>query len=256
MNQGKNIFLLGGYDLEMQTIKQLLFQHQEVCYDKNLRWENAELSHYAEELTQFGDKPEYTIYGIELFETAPLYIPSNYHRIDHHNDFTNKTSSLEQVAKLLGIPLSREQSLIAANDKGYIPAMKALGASDEEIHKIRLADRRSQGVTETDEELARKALKDKTTEKGVIVVRSETNRFSPITDSLFPYDRLLIYTSDELIYYGKGKHLLVDLYADEIQKGNMFHGGGENGFVGTARSAFNEDQIIHLKNKIIEQVNR
>lgn len=254
MSRQKKVFLLGGNDLEMETIKSLLLQHGEIYIDKNLQWDNAKLLHYAEELIRFGDNPEYAIYGIELNETENLYIPDNYYRIDHHNDYVQKDSSLEQVAALLSVTLNREQALIAANDKGYIPAMKALGASDEEIQRIRLADRQAQGVTEKDEDLALKALADRTTEKNVIIVPSKTNRFSPITDRLFPFDRLLIYTSDELVYYGKGKHLLVDLYADEIKKGYMFHGGGKDGFIGTVRSAYTQDQIIHLKNRFVEQI--
>ena len=71
-----------------------------------------------------------------------------YHRIDHHNEYCHLPSSLEQVASVLGVELNRKQRLIAANDVGYIPAMKALMATDEEIAEIRREDRRAQGVTE------------------------------------------------------------------------------------------------------------
>ena len=37
----KRIFLLGGYDLEMKVIKELLIQAKEVCFDKHLKWDNA-----------------------------------------------------------------------------------------------------------------------------------------------------------------------------------------------------------------------
>jgi len=45
------LFLLGGYDLEMLTIKQLL-EGRDGCMvaDKRLRWDNAALSAYQQEL--------------------------------------------------------------------------------------------------------------------------------------------------------------------------------------------------------------
>lgn len=254
MKQHKNIFLLGGKDLEMSTIKKILCEQRQIVYDKGMDWNKAFLSQYSTELSQFGNNQEYIIYGIELIEKGIKQIPGNYHRIDHHNEYSDRPSSLEQVALLLKISLNREQALIAANDKAYIPGMQAIGASEEEINRIRLADRRAQGVSEEDEELAQKAIQDKKMEEGIIVVHSETNRFAPITDRLFPYEQLLIYTSDELIYYGKGKDLLVKFYAKEIEAGRMFHGGGKQGFIGAARSAYSENELKDMKKQIIYQL--
>ena len=150
------LFLLGGYDLEMLTIKQLLEDRNDcVVADKHLYWDNALLSAYQEELLEYADCE---IYGIELREN--ITVPDNYISIDHHNDRSSGPSTLEQVASILGVTLTRYQQLVAANDKGYIPAMKALGASKEEIDEIRRKDREAQGVTEEDELLAEQSIKN------------------------------------------------------------------------------------------------
>ena len=248
------IFLLGGHDLEMLTIRRLLEQHNKIFYDKALRWDNASLSHYTEQLEQYGNYDAYSIYGIELTEKN-VDIPDNYYRIDHHNDYSTKPASLEQVASLLEVTLNREQQLIVANDKGYIPAMIALGANEDEIRQIREADRNAQGVTATDEMLAVEAIEKKQQIGSVTVVLSETSRFSPIADRLYPCDRLLIYTKEELIFYGKGKARLVELYKKEIDEGKMFHGGGDYGYIGAARAVFSKSEISEMKDCIVKQIN-
>ncbi|MDR1380356.1 MAG: hypothetical protein LBJ47_02640 [Tannerella sp.] len=244
------IFLLGGYDLEMLTIRKLLEQHNEIFFDGKLRWDNALLSRYADMLKQYANDIRYTVYGVELTEDVSL--PRNYYRINHHNEYSDRLSSLEQTAVILGRKLDREQQLIAANDRGYIPAMREMGADDDEIREIRIADRQSQGVTTDDEDLAAIAVANKTAENGIIIVESATGRFSPITDSLFPYEKLLIYTNEELIYYGKGKERLTECFGAEINQGKMYYGGGNNGFIGTKKALFSEEEIIGLKNKIVE----
>ena len=157
-DKARFIFLLGGADLEMHTIRQLLDKNGYRYYDKHLRWENACLSAYRKEITDYtGDDTPLWV-GIELQEDMNL--PSNYISIDHHNRNAHKPSSLEQVAELLEIPLSRQEQLIAANDRAYIPGMKALQASDAEIAGIRQADRAFQGVTEEEEKLAELAIRE------------------------------------------------------------------------------------------------
>ena len=75
------------------------------------------------------------IIGIEL--TKNIESPAEYITIDHHNENSDKPSSIEQIAELLNIELNFEQQLIAANDRGYIPEMIKMGASQEKISEIR-----------------------------------------------------------------------------------------------------------------------
>lgn len=238
-----SLFLLGGYDLEMLTIKQML-EGKAGCIilDKHLQWDNARLSSYQDELCRFAS---YDIYGIELQEDIPL--PRNYHRIDHHNDWADKPSSLEQVAEIFGETLSPDQQLVAANDKGYIPAMQALGATNEEIDDIRRKDRAAQGVTENDERMAELSIsKHFTNYNGLYVVHAQTSRFSPICDRLYPYQCLLIYTDSKWAYYGKGKSELVAVLADDINNNKVYHGGGDNGYIGATWRAFSTEKIFEF----------
>lgn len=246
-----SLFFLGGYDLEMLTIKQML-EGREGCaiMDKHLRWDNACLSVYQEELSRYADT-DVGIYGIELQED--IAIPSNYHRIDHHNDWADKSSSLEQVAEIVGVELNHYQLLVAANDRGYIPAMGALGASKEEIDDIRKKDRAAQGVSEEDERLAEMAIAENLNAyKGVTIVKAFSSFFSPICDRLFPYQRLLIYTDSEWMFYGEGTTKLAEELTSEIKDRHVYHGGGPAGYIGAVRDAFTTKDIYQFVN-IIKQ---
>jgi hypothetical protein len=241
----------------MLEIKKIVAMRPEaLLFDAQLAWYNANLESYAHVLQQYGNSDEVMIYGVELNETMALLLPSNYYRIDHHNQFSSRASSLEQVADVLNIELTREQQLIAANDRGYIPAMQQQGATTEEIRQIRLRDRSAQGVTQQDEQLALQAINNKTVDHEIIIIKSETNRFSPICDQLFPYKKLMIYTNDELMYYGEGKERLPEYFASEITAGKMFHGGGSEGFIGTAQGAYPYEQLLEINNTIIQLINQ
>lgn len=245
----ERIFLLGGHDLEMQEIKRLLISHGESFADASLDWSNARLSAYASVIAK---APELDYYGIELQEDLPL--PKHYIRIDHHNDYNNRPASILQIAEILGITPDRHIQIVAANDSGYIPAMEALGASKEEIAKIRRQDRAAQGVTEEDEQEAEISISNHLTAyNGLFTVHVQTSRFSAICDRLYPYQRLLIYTDDEWAYYGEGKSDLVTLLTDDIINNKVYHGGGTNGYIGAAKGAFTTEQILDFVTLITQR---
>lgn len=241
------IFLLGGHDLEMLTIKHLLEEQNIAFYDAKLEWNNAMLSAYQE---QFSD--EQVFYGVELKEDCQL--PQHYYRIDHHNDYSGKPSSLEQVAAILGIELNRWQKLVAINDARYIPGMELLGATKEEVDSVRKADRKAQGVTEKDELNAEKAISKSLVIESVRVVRTSSSRFSPIVDRLYPTEKLLIYTDSELTYYGVGVDQVVELFRTEIASQKAYFGGGSNGFFGLAKGCFSEEEIKMNVERIVKLV--
>ena len=236
-----DIFLLGGQDLEMQEIARLLSQHKVKYFDKSLRWNNALLSAYTDVLLSSGDTSSH-IYGVEL--KTDITPPTNYRLIDHHNERNNNASSLEQVAILLNVELDFRQQLIAANDKSYIDGMKVLGATQAEIEEIRFADRKAQGVTEEAEWQAGYALTHHLQKEGnLTIVKSATSAFSPISDALYPYEHLLIFTEEEWVYYGKGKGKLVEFFKDEISEGHVFYGGSVNGYIGLAKGSADFSRI-------------
>lgn len=245
IDKEKIIFLLGGHDLEMCTIKELLCEQGVRYFDAGLRWDNARLSAYAPVLEQYGNSPDWTICGVELEVDVPK--PRKYKVIDHHNENSDKPSALEQVAEILRVPLDRYRQLVAANDKGYILGMLAMGATDEEIRSIRLADRRAQGVTPEDEYLAEKAITENLKREGdLTVVRALNSRFSPICDRLYPYRALLVYTSTEWMFYGMGAHWALSLFGDELRKGKIFYGGGIDGYVGSKKHIYTEEEIYKI----------
>lgn len=251
----RKIFLLGGHDLEMLEIKKLLDEQGIRYVDKNLDWGNAKLKMYADEVEQYADSEAYTLYGIELHEDDFGTLPENYHRIDHHNAYSHLPSAIEQVCALLEIPMTRHQQLVAANDKAYIGGMKVMGATDVEIADIRFKDRQAQGVTPEDERMADEALKNKKQIDDLIVVNSQSSRFSPICDQLYPCDKLLIYNDNELVYYGKEKNKLVQLFTKGIDVGKMYHGGGDAGFIGTVKGKCEKVEIERIKDSVIEKIN-
>ena len=240
-------FLLGGADLEMQTIRDVLVRQGIPFADHHLRWDNALLSSYQEELQE--TKGGQTIYGIELQED--ILPPAYYQAINHHNGLSSLPCALEQVMEILQLPMNRYEQLVSANDKAYIQGMLALGATSEEIATIRLADRKAQGVTNEEEQLAEKAIADNQEfVNGLIIVRALCSRFSPICDRLFPLHKLLIYTDTEWMYYGKRADEVRSLFFKEFDDGNLFYGGGEQGYVGIKQNVYNKDEILEMVNRI------
>lgn len=246
------IFLLGGKDLEMLTIRQLLEQYGEAFYDKNLAW-GAKLSDYADELQEC-EANGIASYGIEL--TPDLTPPSNYVRIDHHNDLPPKPAALEQVAELIGHTLTREEQLIAANDHGFIPAMQAMGASAEEIAQIRAMERAAQGITPEDEVLAEKSIAELSTIRGrATVIQSLPVLFTSIADRMYgKTDRLVCWRPYKLTYYGVGAGKLAAQFADWIADKTAYAGGGENGFFGLADMDENPVEFERRKELVIGAV--
>lgn len=240
--ENRRIFLLGGQDLEMQTIEAVL-RGSGVCFEnRNLRWDNASLSGYRDVVEEYAGSPEVTLYGVELMEDMPA--PANYVRIDHHNDFAGCPSSLEQVMTVLGLPMNRHQRLVAANDARYIPGMESLGATPAEIAEIRLADRRAQGVTDADEHAAELAARQVSGDASTLyVVRTEIHKFSPICDRLYPYRRLLIYNDTEFMFYGESIPKLRALLAREISQKTVFFGGGDHGYIGCTAGKYTPSEI-------------
>ena len=248
----KRIFLLGGHDLEMLKIKRVLMSHGEHFVDANLDWSSARLSVY---MSVIAEEPNSEYYGIELQEDMQL--PKYYHRIDHHNDYNQHPAAILQVAELLGITPDRNIRLVAANDAGYIPAMEAMGATKTEIDAIRKQDRAAQGITEEDEQLAELSISEHIARyDGLIIVHAQTSKFSPICDRLFPYQRLLIYTDAEWTYYGEGKSELVSMLMDDINTKKVYHGGGDNGYIGSVRGAYTPQQILEFQTLITQRYGR
>jgi len=226
------VFFLGGRDLEMVTIRDLL---QEVApgrfYDKALTW-GAATSAYQQEIT------ETLVCGltpvcVELADDMDL-ASSRVIFVDHHGEHAgeDQPTSLHQVFDLLGLPYERWTrwfELVAANDRGYIPALVAMGATREEIVKVRAADRAAQRITPEEEAAGEHAIAlAKTIANGrLTVVHLSHSHTATVTDRLQPelggpgYENLLVYCPDQVNFFGAGE-LVLEL--DERFPGGWYGG--------------------------------
>lgn len=155
------VFFLGGRDLEMVTIRELLEREAPGRFhDAALGW-GAKASAYRGEIEAVlacGDTPVL----IELDDD--LGVESRGARIlTHHGTRAGveAPTSLQQVFAALGLPKERWThwfELVSANDRGYIPELAAVGAAPEEIARVRTADRAAQGITPQEEAEGARAL--------------------------------------------------------------------------------------------------
>lgn len=270
------VFFLGGADLEMETIKSLLKDNGYLFVDKELDWSNAKLSAYREEFEKYPSE-EYEVYAVELQEDIDLSSrPEGYYnRIDHHNELQDEPSSLEQVAKLIGHKLTGYEKLVAANDKGYYPAMKKVldsaseceridliiryyhtkEAKDSELsepekqnlmNEIRKEDRKSQGVTDEEERIAESIYKNKSYEfvGGLIkvLVDDDITHYSSICDRFYPYEAIVIYCTKDsrLCYYGKNAQKVYAGISSNFLSSDShtytYSGGGPDGYWGIEKN--------------------
>ena len=237
---GRYVFFLGGHDLEMETIADLLEElHATYCY-KKLNW-GAKASAYKDEIGH-AIKANHTPVIVELLDDVGLP-PESIVIVDHHgvNAGASRKSSLRQVFELLGLPekrWDRRLMLVSANDVGYIPALVEAGASKEEITEIRAADRKAQGITSEQESQGEEAITMAETLCGgrLTVVRLPHSKTGVVSDRLQPElggpgcINLLVISSDEVNFFGEG--WLVKALIDEFPDG--WYGGAlpDRGFWG------------------------
>ncbi len=182
--------------------------------------------------------PSIVMYGVELGGPARFGAINIDHHIYRDEDRSNEKSSIEQVAALLGIKLTRYQILVAANDKGWIPELKAMGASENEIKIIRAQDRLSQGVTPDQEAQAVVDINAAEVQGSKWLIRCPKGSTSAITDRLFGrYTELL--TVDELnskwIYFGPRHMLFYALTEGGTTFARWAGGDPKNGFSGVEK---------------------
>jgi hypothetical protein len=129
--------------------------------------------------------PDAPVYGVELAGPNPFGAQNLDHHLYTGDDRRSPLTSLEQAAGVLGIPLTREQTLVAINDRAWIPGLLEAGATKEEILSIRARDRQAQGVTAADEAKALRDLDSARRENAVWVVPCPNGCTSAHADLLF-----------------------------------------------------------------------
>ncbi|MBI5726393.1 MAG: hypothetical protein HY965_00960, partial [Ignavibacteriales bacterium] len=165
------VFLLGGMDLEMEAIKKMLTVNQAVFIAKNLHW-GAKRSAYSNEIASLlpGQIPVF----VELF--PDIHYEGECIVVDHHGygktdrllkDDTidpsvgkDKPTSIEQIAHLLSITLTREQQLVSAYDKDFMKGLQFMKPSEDEIQQIIDADFKIHEVSAADVKAAEDAIEN------------------------------------------------------------------------------------------------
>ncbi len=236
----KQIFFLGGQDLEMLTIREVLDELKVEYYDKRLLW-GAKASDYKEEIQTVlakGMSPVLIELTLDVEIDAGRTIT-----IDHHGKRagSDKPTSLHQVFELLNLPQdkwTRWFDLVAANDRGYIPAMLEIGATQEEIIKVRAADRAAQGITAEEEVGGEKAAANAEDFAGgmLTLVHLQHTRTAAVTDRMEPalggrgYRNLLVISPGQVNFFGYGDMV----YALNREYPGGWYGGAlpERGFWG------------------------
>lgn len=208
----ESVFFLGGHDLEMSEIARILRQRGVQLVDHNLNWTRAIFSEYESDIRAAvleGKRPVL----VELRD-IPADMLAFVEIIDHHGpESGDRLTSLEQVLALIGSPsLTREQQLIAANDKGYIEGMAEIGATQEEIKRIRRMDREAQGITADQEAAAVTAIESRDDFiEGLTIICIPHEKSAAVTDRLSKlaggpgYKTLLIESPHESEVFGDGE---------------------------------------------------
>jgi hypothetical protein len=237
------VFFLGGHDLEMVTLRDLLAEHAPGrWHDCGLSW-GARASAYAGEIARARGAGLVPVL-IELEDDLGLGVGAgDVVVVDHHGDRAghDRPTSLHQVFALLGLDpaeWSRWHDLVAANDRGHIRALTALGATREEIVRVRSADRAAQGITAAQEEQGARAAANAQVLAGgrLTLVALPHNRTAAAADRLEPalggpgYENLLILSPDVLSFFGAGRLVLA---LSQTHPGGWFGGDlPEHGFWG------------------------
>jgi len=215
------VFFLGGHDLEMLVIRDLLARQGAPYVDKGLGW-GAKASAYQKEIGKAVRQKRLPVL-VELEDDTGL-AGNEVVIVDHHGTRAgvDKPTALEQVWRLLEMPHSDWQEaryedlpypLIAANDRGHVRAMQYLGATQEQMTKVRELDRKAQGITEQQERQAQVGIEraQHRLHGRLTVVQVPHAKTATVTDRLHValggpgYENLLIVSPDETNFYGRGE---------------------------------------------------
>jgi hypothetical protein len=237
---GNLSFFLGGHDLEMITIKEMLALHRPHCkvFDKGLSW-GAMQSDYRHEMAASAAGGD-VIVCVEL--GLDLELPTTTIIVDHHGARSQEPSSLKQVFDIVALPQeawTRHYDLVSANDTGHIVAMRAFGASHDEIMRIRAQDRAAQGITQAEESegLAALEMAQPLLDNQILVVKLPHGRTATVADPLAiandPRD-LLVRSPLATNFFGLKSRIAC---LDSVFPGGWSGGGGDQrGFWGIGQA--------------------
>lgn len=256
------VFFLGGSDLEMVTIRELLEREApRRVHDRRLAW-GARASAYGREIASCIDEGRTPVL-VELEDDLGLG-PAAVVVVDHHGPTAGRDAptSLHQVFRLLGLSperWTRWYELVAANDRGYIPGLLAIDANTAEVADVRRADRAAQGITAEEEAEAERTVEEAEALAGgaLTVVRLKHSRLAAVEDRLARalggpgVTNLLVLSPAEVNFSGAGP--LVLALAGRYPEG--WSGGDlpERGYWGTKSVP---DDLVDFLASVLQEVQR
>lgn len=220
-------FFLGGRDLEMVTIRDLLERRGVGRFDdKELGW-GAKTSDYEAEIFRALNQGETPVL-VELEDDLELPLssdgtakPGEAILVDHHGRRAGSEAptSLHQVSELIGLDPAnwdRWYHLVAANDRGYLQELRKLGATQNEMRRVREADWKAQGITRSEIEAAGRAAGALDARAGgrLLVARLPHARTAPLVDRLHQelggpgFETLLVQSPGEVNAFAPGPVIL------------------------------------------------
>ena len=239
----KSLWVVPKNDLESQTIIKMLERQGEdvlvTAQGWGASWANLEQD--IKNAIQSASISSRMIYGIELQGNVKGAINIDHHKYENE-DRSNSKSSIEQVAEILGIDLNSpeyiDECFIAANDKGWIPAMEKLGSEleinedelKEIITNIRRRERMIKGTTLEQEAQAQKAVEELgnlSQKRYYISLELPHSNTGIVTDMLYgKYDNLLITSDDgETNFYGEAEivNMLIERFSEGKDENGVSH---------------------------------
>ncbi len=243
--QKPDAYILGGGDLEMALIHKRLSAVGAHILGGVTTWENADIDKRSGEITQVQEQGMQPV----LIEHRGADDVAGVEHIDHHGENTHREAAILQVLSRLGLEPNFIDKIVAANDSGYIPGMKAMldgGYRDRFIEKriafgdtpdvaesrydkvafrimtsVRREDRKAQGVTPEMEQEAHDAIEQMEDRDGLKIVSISGDRTSVITD-LLALEDIKNKTTERT-----EENLIVVCAADRAEKELWFFGPGD-----------------------------
>lgn len=248
---GNRLWVLGGNDGEMEAIKMLLGLAGEKFVQPGQKW--GDLRYGAQDLGLIS--PAYLVF-VECrpkgdFGSARLQI------IDHHNECAGQPPAVLQVLKILeesGLRISdatrRWVELAAANDTGAYHGLESIGATAEEMQRIRAFTRKAQGITPKHESASRGALVQAQISGRVLVIQGQSVKNVCVVDELYTADRkdqeFLIVNGGSFHFSGDGQICgrLKDTFGGWAGGAGLDKKGDKRAFWGCNGPASKLDEIL------------
>lgn len=252
------LWVLGGNDGEMEAIKTLLGMAGEKWVQPKTNWGDHRFSPrdagLGAECSSFANCG---FVKIVFVECCPALESSNTLVVDHHGQRSGEPPAVLQVLAILeksGLRVSdatqRWLELVGANDCGAYNGMEGIGATVEEMKRVRAFTRKAQGITSEHESVARTALYNAKQSGRALVIIGTQIKTACVVDELYWQGRcdeeFLIVNSGSFHFSGDGEtcRLLKEKFAGWAGGAGLGKKGDKRAFWGCNNAASKASEIL------------